>query len=132
MRKAGADGHFRFNALHSVYIRKAIKARQQRDKKYGFWGFRLSERSPAIGDLVCYGREPGISFDTQSANYKSHADIVVSKSDSTIQVIGGNVGSSVSLKTLRIDAEGILIDKRYKWFAVLQNRLDTAWGMAPS
>ena len=126
MRKAGADGRFRFNALHSVYIRKAIKARQQRNRKYGFWGFQLFERSPEVGDLVCYAREPGISFDTQSANYKSHADIVVSKSDHAIQVIGGNVGSSVSLKTLRIEAGGILIDKRYKWFAVLQNRLDTA------
>ncbi|MEP6880264.1 MAG: DUF2272 domain-containing protein, partial [Nitrosospira sp.] len=80
----------------------------------------------------CYGREPGISFDTQFANHKSHADIVVSKSDNAIRVIGGNVGSSVSLKTLRIDAGGVLSDKKFKWFAVLQNRLDTAGGMAPS
>lgn len=75
---------------------------------------------------------PANRASAQSANYKSHADIVVSKSDSAIQVIGGNVGSSVSLKTLRIDVGGMLIDKKYKWFAVLQNRLDTVGGMTSS
>jgi len=34
-------------------------------------------------------------------------------------VIGGNVKDSVSLKTLRTDAEGKLIDKSYRWFVVM-------------
>lgn len=126
MRIAGAGDRFKFSAQHSVYIREAIKARQKGNKKYGFWGFRLSERAPEVGDLVCYSRQSGISFDTQSANYASHADVVVSKSDKAIQVIGGNVGNSVSLKALKIDNKGVLTDKNHKWFAVLQNRLDTA------
>jgi len=124
MRKAGAGERFRYSAQHSVYIREAIKARERANKKYGFWGYRLTERSPEVGDLVCYAREAGISFDTQSANYKSHADIVIAKSGDAIQVLGGNVGNSVSVKFLKINAKGQLADKNRVWFAVLQNRLD--------
>ncbi|MBE2260717.1 MAG: DUF2272 domain-containing protein [Rhodobacteraceae bacterium] len=126
MRKAGAADRFKYNALHSVYIRAAIKARERGNKAYGFWGFRLAERPPEIGDLVCYSREAGISFDTQSTSYKSHSDVVVGRSERAIQVIGGNVGNSVSRKTLKLDNRGLLTDQSHDWFCVLQNRLDTA------
>lgn len=124
MRKAEAGERFKFNAQHSVYIRAAIKAQEKGNPQYGFWGFRLSERSPEVGDLVSYSREAGISFDTQSANYKSHTDIVVAKLAGAIQVIGGNVGNSVSRKTLRLTEEGVLADHNHEWFVVQQNRLD--------
>jgi len=124
MRKAGAENRFKYSPQHSVYIRAAIRAREKEDKKYGFWGFRLTEHSPEVGDLVCYVRESGIGFDTQSANYKSHADIVVEKLDGLIKVIGGNVGNSVSMKILATDTQGRLTDNKHQWFAVLQNRLD--------
>ncbi len=124
MRKAGAGERFRYSAQHSAYIRSAIKAREKDNKKYGFWGYRISERAPEVGDLVCYSREAGISFDTQSANYKSHADIVIAKSAQSIQVLGGNVANSVSVKSIKINSQGILTDKNHAWFAVLQNRLD--------
>ena len=124
MRKAGAAQRFKYSAQHSVYIRTAIKAREQSAKAYGFWGFRLTERAPEVGDLICYSREAGISYDTQSASYKSHCDIVVSKTATSIRVIGGNVGNSVSIKNLKIEANGLLADTNLKWFAVLENRLD--------
>lgn len=124
MRQAEAGERFRYSAQHSVYIRTAIKARQKSDVRYGFWGFRIAERAPDIGDLVCYSRQAGIGFDTPSANYKSHADVVVEKKPGLIKVIGGNVGNSVSMKSLRTDANGRLADRNHKWFAVLKNRLD--------
>ena len=71
------------------------------------------------------GTTPGISYDTPSANYKSHADIVVAREASQIAVIGGNVGKSVTLKHLAIDDAGLLSDDQFEWFAVLQNRLDS-------
>lgn len=126
VRKAGAAQKFKYSTQHSVYIRTAIKAREQSNKTYGFWGYRLNERAPEIGDIICYSREAGISYDTQSASYKSHCDIVVEKSTTNIKVIGGNVGNSVSVKNLKIKSNGQLADSNHEWFAVLQNRLDLA------
>ncbi|MBA3594450.1 MAG: DUF2272 domain-containing protein [Pseudomonadota bacterium] len=124
MRKSGAGTKFRYSAQHSVYIRSAIRARAKEDRNYGFWAYGLSERAPKIGDLVCYAREPGISLDSLSANYKSHADLVVGVSENSISVIGGNVGNSVSMKSLKLNAKGRLADKQKLWFAVLANKFD--------
>lgn len=124
MRRCGAGERFRYSAQHSVYIRAAIKARSDGKSAYGFWGYRIAERAPEVGDLVCYARQPGVSFDTPSSNYKAHVDIVVGKKANAIQVIGGNVGNSVSLKHLSVDGQGLLADKKHAWFAVLANRLE--------
>lgn len=124
MRMAGAGERFRYAARHAVYIRLAVRAREAGAKKAGFWGYRLEEAKPAVGDLVCYAREPFISYDTQTDRYKSHADIVVAANATEIQVIGGNVGNSVTLKHLALDANGRLADTSRAWFAVLVNRLD--------
>lgn len=124
MKSAGAGGRFLYSGRHSDYIHEAIAARQAGRAAYGFWGFRLEERSPEVGDLICYAREPRVDFGTRRTRYKAHADIVVATSNGTIQVIGGNVSHSVSMKTLGVDAGGRLADSEYDWFAVLQNRLD--------
>jgi hypothetical protein len=123
MRKAGAGERFKYSAQHSVYIRAAIVAKTKGSTDAGMWGFRLAERAPEPGDLICYARQPGVSYDTPSASYKSHADLVISRTASEIEVLGGNVGNSVTLKHLAIDDHGLLIDDRFEWFAVLQNRL---------
>ena len=70
------------------------------------------------------GTTPGISYDTPSANYKSHADIVVAREASQIAVIGGT-SATATLKHLAIDDAGLLSDDQFEWFAVLQNRLDS-------
>jgi hypothetical protein len=124
MRKAGAGDRFKYSAQHSVYIRAAILAKTKNIATAGFWGHRLSERAPEPGDLICYARQLGVSYDTPSADYKSHADIVVARHAGEIEVIGGNVGNSVTVKHLAIDGNGLLIDDQFAWFAVLQNRLD--------
>ena len=124
MRKAGAGDRFKYSPQHSVYIRAAIKAKTAGNEHAGVWGHRITERAPAVGDLVCYARQAGVTYDTPSADYKAHADIVVATKQGSIQVIGGNVGNSVSLKSLKLDAKGRLSDKSHQWFAVLENRLD--------
>jgi hypothetical protein len=124
MRKAGAAERFKYSAQHSVYIRAAILAKTKNKTAAGMWGFRVRERAPEPGDLVCYARQPGVSYDTPSADYKSHADIVIARKEREIEVIGGNVGNSVTLKHLAIDDDGLLSDDQFEWFAVLQNRLE--------
>ena len=59
----------------------------------------------------------------KESKYKAHGDIVVFVRPGEIGVIGGNVGDSVSLKTLKIDGSGYLTDKTQPWFCVLENRL---------
>ena len=122
MKEAGAGYRFRLSEWHAHYIREAIHARQAGDTSYGYWGYRLSERAPQVGDLVGYARQDGIDFDVQPETYKSHTDLVVAVRPGEIDVIGGNVADSVTLKTLATDKEGKLVDKHQKWFVVLAHR----------
>lgn len=122
-RRAGDAGRFPASASHCRYIRRAILDRRRGVEDAPLWGFRREERAPAIGDLICYARQPGVDFDQQPAHYKSHADIVVATAPGEIVAIGGNVQNSVTKRRLRADAAGRLADDRQAWFAVLENRL---------
>lgn len=122
-KQAGAGTRFPYGASHSRYIRRAIRDRQREVASAPLRGFRLGERPPATGDLVCYARQAGVGFDDQPASDKSHADIVVAVGPAAIEVIGGNVGNSVGKKHLRLGPGGRLADRSQAWFAVLENRL---------
>lgn len=124
MRQAGLGDRFSYSEWHATYIRRALRARRNRDPKEVFWAYRLSERAPRVGDLVCYARQDDIDFDHQKDVYKSHTDLVVEVRPGEIDVIGGNVQDSVSLKTLATDPQGHLIDTHERWFAVMANRLE--------
>jgi len=53
VRNAGpAYQGFRFSASHSVYVHDAIKARHAQDASKPFWGYRLHEERPEVGDIV--------------------------------------------------------------------------------
>lgn len=121
-----AKSDFLFNQQHSKYIRKAIVSKLKADNSYGFWGYKIEEYAPEVGDLVCYIRETAlgkIDYDSSSDDYESHADLVVEKSRNTLKVIGGNVQDSITMKHLELDNNGFLVDKSKKWFVILKNRL---------
>jgi hypothetical protein len=92
----------------------------------GFWGWRLNEHKPAVGDLVCWAREAGVDFDNQkSGNYAGHCEIIVDVSADEILVIGGNVGDSVTRRPLALD-DGFLTVRQLggeTLFAIMQNRV---------
>jgi hypothetical protein len=121
---------FPFAQSHSVFIRRFIAMRRDRNLSASFWGFRVGEAAgqPEPGDIVAYARGNGMTasraaalFDRTSP-YDSHSDIVVAKRKGEIDVIGCNVLDSVTKKTLRIDAAGNIEDARHFWFAVLKRR----------
>ncbi len=120
MRKAGLGERFSYSDWHATYIRNSIRYRKANDPNFAFWGYRLEERAPQVGDLVGYARQDGIDFDYQPVVYKSHTDSVVAVRPGEIDVIGGNVSDSVTLKTLKTDKEGKLIDRHYRWFVVME------------
>ena len=102
MKTSGAGSHFRYSTQHSVYISQAIRD-HMKGNDVGFWGWRLNEHRPAVGDLVCWAREAGVDFDHQkSGNYAGHCDIVVEVTEDEIFVIGGNVGNSVTRRPLAL------------------------------
>lgn len=127
MKKAGAGDQFKYSSRHSVYIRDAIQKRKPNDSSAAFKGYRLNEIAPQVGDLVCFssGKDAGkIGYDT-TRNYRSHCDIVVATRTGEIDVIGGNVQSSVFKKTLCVDSQGHLLVRNPPpyWFVVIQNLL---------
>ncbi len=121
-RDAGVGSQFKRSPAHARYIRDAIIKKKAGNKKAAYWGHRLSERAPQVGDMVCYSRQSGVSYDRQPRSYKSHADMVVAVRDGEIDVIGGNVRQSVTKKTLRTNKKGLLKDTGHRWFAVLEPR----------
>lgn len=47
---------FKFSDGHARYIHDSIKKRENGDENTPFWGFRITERKPQIGDLICKNR----------------------------------------------------------------------------
>mgnify|MGYP003637712860 CR=1 FL=1 len=121
MRKAGAGNKFNYSASHSAYIREARKNREENNSN-PIKAYRVNEKKPNVGDLVCYYRGTTSSdpFDRDSS-YESHCDVVVFKDKEKLEVIGGNVGQSVTKKNVPLNAEGYVDKGRgTKWFAIIK------------
>jgi len=116
---------FRFAAAHARYLHDAIVRRQRADTSAPFWGFRLHEKRPELGDMVCRWRETPRSFDdaVTSDAFKSHCDIIVQIMPDEVLAIGGNVGNSVSITRYDKTPGGFLADSKGV-FAHLVNRVE--------
>ncbi len=131
VRKAGAAyENFKFAAAHSKYIHHAIKARQQNNKDAPFWGFRLHEVRPEIGDIVARDNPefgPVVTYDVAASldAYRSHTDIVVQidSANNRLFAIGGNVSHSVGVTEYKLAPGDFLSDSGHT-FALLKNRTD--------
>jgi hypothetical protein len=120
VRQAGYAG-FKFSEAHATYIHDAIKKRKAGDAAAPFWGFRLTEHKPQLGDLVAGWRKSPVTFDTLPAGFfPSHTDVVVEVRPGEVRTLGGNVAQSVSMKIMRLDANGFLVPDGQR-FAVLRN-----------
>ena len=93
---AGVGPQFHRSPAHARYIRDAIFSKKAGVKQAAYWGHRITERAPQVGDMVAYSRQKGVSYDKQPKRYKSHADIVTAVRPGEIDVVGGNVGHCVS------------------------------------
>jgi hypothetical protein len=100
MKKAGAGDDFKYATSHSQYIAEAVKNRKENNSKK-FKAYKPDEVSVEIGDLVCYPRQSGVTYDSPSG-YKSHCDLIISLTDNNAVGVGGNVSDSVSKKNYAI------------------------------
>jgi len=111
---------FKKSSAHATYIREYVKNRKEGRLKAPFVAYKIHEKPAEVGDLVCYSRENSSDLYDRTSNYKSHCDIVVKKRKGEIEVIGGNVGQSVSKKILSTDSLG-RVNAGGKWFAIIKN-----------
>jgi hypothetical protein len=129
VRRAGqAYSNFQFASSHSVFVNNAIKARvtSRTDKPY--WGYRITEQKPALGDIIQRNRAGNafsFSYAENHADYASHSDVVVEVTPDVVRVIGGNVRDTVSFATgaqeYDLDGDGF-IKPGQGVIALLKNR----------
>jgi len=138
MRMAGAGNRFPYSADHADYINAARRVSLGQAAVWLVSAERVQDYAPRPGDLVCFGRGTarGLRFEDLPTPglFTSHCDIVMDTMvPGRISVIGGNVEDSVTMNTVPVAAdgklatpEGVVLDTRFPWMAVLRLRVDEA------
>jgi len=124
MRMAGAGRRFIYSGNHADYINAA---------RLNPTSLVIAAEQPEIyapqrGDLICLWRGHPIRFDDLPAGkFASHCDIIVGTGPGMLEVIGGNVENSVSLRHIPVAPDGRLVgpdgrvvDPNHPWFVVLR------------
>ncbi len=131
VRNAGPSyAKFAFKSAHSKFVHAAIRARRRGDHSFPFWGFRLHEAKPQVGDIVVRDNPefaPQVDFDVAEKlqSYRSHSDIIVhidSEKQKAVSV-GGNIGHSVGIALYDLAPGDFLANTKHT-FALLRNITD--------
>ncbi len=132
MRSAGAGTRFPYSASHADYINAARRGTALLSAE------APEAYAPQPGDLICVGRggAENLRFaDLPARRFAGHCDIVVARGAGTLDAIGGNVQDAVTLKQVATTpdgklagADGIPIDPRFSWLAVIRVRYDGGGG----
>lgn len=110
------DGYkaFRQSIGHAAYMWDAIKKSASGDLAAPFWGVRLGQAKPHIGDIVGSWREKPATYDdylnaSKNPEMPSHCDIVVAVGPEVAWAIGGNVRNSVFATGYQLSSDGSLL-----------------------
>ncbi len=109
--RAAGYNDFKFAPAHSTYVYDAVDKRKSNTTTAPFWGFKINEHKPQLGDLVCRGRgtNPVLSIDSlPQGGFESHCDIVVEIRDTEVRTLGGNVNQTVFITPYPLTANGFL------------------------
>lgn len=136
MRIAGAGDRFPYSGDHADYINAGRRVSLGETNRWMVSAERVTDYAPRLGDLVCFGRGKwrGLRYEDlpTPSLFTSHCDIVVDVSQpGQIGVIGGNVEDSVTLNWVPVGQdgklatpEGVVLDTRFPWMAVLRLVVD--------
>lgn len=115
-RSAGVDSReFPYDATHSLYLDGLIADAEAFPATAPFLPHAPADHAPRPGDLVCLDRSraPLRHWTERRAEAgrprPMHCDIVTAVAPGVVEVIGGNVGDSVTLTRYPADAGGRLI-----------------------
>lgn len=129
VRNAGKSfqkyNNFKFSGRHSDYMHDSIKKQKVADINAPFWGFRLFQKKPEIGDIVGKWREEQSDFDDAEVgrNFSSHCDIIVSIHPDFVLTIGGNVKHSVSISRYAKTPNGYIDDENENNIILMVNKV---------
>lgn len=116
MKNAGAGKYFNYSSAHWKYISQAKIGRMNNDYNMVYWLYRLSERAPRVGDLICTNREnSGLNYDNaHEQKYRAaHCDIITQVLPDRIIAVGGNKSDSVTQTTFLLTSNGFFDTTRY-------------------
>jgi hypothetical protein len=134
MRMAGAGRRFPYSPTHSDYINAARQNAGAGGAGFAISAERPESYAPQRGDLICMSRtkQPIRFDDLPTGRFPGHCDIVVEPHPGLLDVIGGNVDNSVSMKHIPATADGrlagpdgVVLDTDYPWFVVLRVAYDS-------
>jgi hypothetical protein len=129
MRMAGAGRRFPYSPNHSDYINAARQRAAGQAASLVIVTERPERYAPQRGDLICMwrGRQPVRFDDLPTGRFPSHCDIVVATRAGSLDVIGGNVDNSVSMKHVPVapdgrlaNPDGTIVDPDHPWFVVIR------------
>lgn len=128
---------FKRSVGHAAYMWDAIKKRASEDRSAPFWGVRITEEKPQVGDIIGSWRDKPYTFDQYLAASKnpeapSHSDIIVAVGTEVALAIGGNVSQSVFVTGYQLTADGnIAKNQRFlkgklvgEAIVLMKNRID--------
>lgn len=119
VKQAGAaKDEFKFAAAHSQFVHAAIG--NASNNRGVFRGFDIKSYVPKVGDIIQNNRggtKFNFEFAKQNAAYFSHSAIVVeevkdAQGNRFVITIGGNEADSVGRKTVKLDANGKIIQRK--------------------
>jgi hypothetical protein len=126
MNAAGGT-QFPFAGDHATYALKALANRIAGKMDAPIVYFDKNELAPRVGDLIGSSRTsevrnradmegflPGRHFD-------AHTDLVVEVSPGKVKAIGGNVGETIKITTVRTTEEGKIVDADKRFFVLRMN-----------
>src|SRR4029077_20034920 len=89
VRNAGIIG-FMFAAAHARYIHDSI-VKKNAGTAAPFWGFRITEQKPSLGDIIAQWRVSKTTYDDAAVRdgFFSHCDIVVEVGPDFVRTLGG-------------------------------------------
>ncbi|HZR81851.1 MAG TPA: DUF2272 domain-containing protein [Candidatus Binatia bacterium] len=131
LKQAGATkSQFRFAAMHSEFVRQAIKNASNGNGSGAFLGRPVDQYAPKIGDILQNNRA-GNHFDFAYArshsSYKSHSAIVMEVGSDNkgnyLRTIGGNESDSVGLKEVRLTSSGLVRNPDGLYISVIETTL---------
>ena len=135
MRMAGAGRRFPYSPTHSDYINAAREHATGQRTDLAIVAERPESYAPQRGDLICMSRtrQPIRFDDLPTGRFPGHCDIVVEPHPGLLDVIGGNVDNSVSMKHIPVTQDGhlagpdgVVVDPDYPWFVVIRVAYDVS------
>ena len=112
--KGGGYAAFRYSNGHHAFIKHGVRMREEKDASGPFWGYRLHEHRPRIGDLVVRWRGGVKTYDAvkaimnTSTTFLSHTDVVCEVKSGYLWALGANNSDSVSRKKYLLDENGFV------------------------